>query len=45
MPVVLGLLMGGDRFWCLLSFFGVGGAAFMQLAWELRSKPETYPTS
>ena len=26
MPVVLGLLMGRDWFWCPLSFFGVGGA-------------------
>ena len=37
MPVVLGLLMGGDWFWCHLLFFGVAGAAFLWLAWVLWS--------
>ena len=42
MPVVLGLLMGRDCFWCPLSFFGVGGAAFLRLAWVLWSYPGMY---
>ena len=33
MPVVFGLLMGEDWFWCPLSFFGVGGAVFLRLTW------------
>ena len=37
MPVVLGLLMGRDWFWCNLSFLDVGDAAFLQLAWVLWS--------
>ena len=43
MPVVLGLLMGGDWFRCPLSFFGVGVAAVLRLAWVLGSKPGRYP--